>query len=75
MEYLTISLSKSWAWYCTFLGIALIIDVGKVLAAIQAPPSDKVALEEFLKGLGYTWWDETDNRVYKRFMTKDMGKR
>jgi hypothetical protein len=45
------------------------------LAAIQAPPSDKAALEEFLKGLGYTWWDETDNRVYKRFMTKDMDKR
>jgi threonine dehydratase len=42
------------------------------LAGIQVPPADKLALEEFLKGLGYTWWDETENLVYKRFMTKNI---
>ena len=53
--------------------VTLIIDVGKILAGIQVPPADRSALEEFLRGLGYTWWDETDNVVYKRFMTKNMG--
>jgi threonine dehydratase len=51
----------------------LIVDVGKILAGIQVPPSDQPVLEDFLRGLGYTWWDETDNVVYKRFMTKNMG--
>jgi hypothetical protein len=50
-------------------------DVGKILAGFQVPPADKLALEEYLQGLGYTWWDETDNIVYKRFMTKNMGSR
>ena len=51
----------------------LTVDVGKILAGIQVPPADKPALEEFLRGLGYRWWDETDNVVYRRFMTRDMG--
>jgi threonine dehydratase len=48
-------------------------DVGKILAGIQVPPADKSALEQFLHGLGYPFWDETENTVYKRFMTKNMG--
>ena len=52
----------------------LILDIGKILAGIQVPLGDKDALEEFLGGLGYTWWDETENVVYKRFMTKNVGK-
>jgi threonine dehydratase len=51
----------------------LIVDVGKILAGIQVPELDRGALEEFLRGLGYTWWDETENSVYKRFMTKNMS--
>jgi threonine dehydratase len=43
------------------------------LAGIQVPSADKSGLEEFLRGLGYPWWDETENVVYKRFMTKNMG--
>jgi threonine dehydratase len=50
------------------------LDVGKILAGIQVPPVDQPKLEEFLRGLGYTWWDETENVVYKRFMTKNLGK-
>jgi threonine dehydratase len=50
------------------------LDVGKILAGIQVPPADRPALEEFLRGLGYTWWDETENVIYKRFMTKNLGK-
>ena len=49
----------------------LTVDVGKILAGIQVPPADKPALEDFLRGLGYRWWDETDNVIYKRFMTRD----
>jgi hypothetical protein len=46
-------------------------DVGKILAGIQVPDADQAALEEYLKGLGYPFWDETENTVYKRFLKKN----
>jgi len=49
------------------------VDVGKILAGIQVPPADRAALEDYLKGLGYTFWDETENTVYKKFLKKEMG--
>lgn len=52
----------------------LIVDVGKILAGIQVPPADQAALEEYLKGLNYTFWDETENTVYKRFLKKNEKK-
>jgi hypothetical protein len=31
---------------------------------------DRATLEDYLKGLGYTFWDETDNTIYKRFLKR-----
>lgn len=44
-------------------------DVGKVLAGIQVPPGKRADLETFLVQLGYPFIDETENPVYKKFMT------
>lgn len=44
-------------------------DVGKVLAGIQVPPGGREALEQFLVQLEYPFVDETENAVYKKFMT------
>jgi len=41
---------------------------GRVLVGLQVPVDDHKALKEFLNGLGYTWWEETDNPAYKMFL-------
>ena len=41
---------------------------GRVLVGLQVPTDDHKALKEFLNGLGYTWWEETDNPAYKMFL-------
>ncbi|MDH5736061.1 MAG: threonine ammonia-lyase, biosynthetic, partial [Gammaproteobacteria bacterium] len=41
---------------------------GRVLVGLQVPDSDHKALNEFLSELGYRWWEETDNPVYKMFL-------
>lgn len=43
-------------------------DYGRVLVGIQVPPSDKKVFREFLKTLGYPYWNETDNEAYKLFL-------
>ncbi|KAJ8076486.1 threonine deaminase [Marasmius tenuissimus] len=43
-------------------------DLGKVLAGIQVPPEEHGMFDEFLKKLNYTYVEETDNPVYKRFL-------
>ncbi|KAL0569804.1 threonine deaminase [Marasmius crinis-equi] len=43
-------------------------DLGKVLAGIQVPPEEYNIFDEFLKKLNYTYVEETDNPVYKRFL-------
>ncbi|KAJ3735739.1 tryptophan synthase beta subunit-like PLP-dependent enzyme [Lentinula guzmanii] len=43
-------------------------DIGKVLAGIQVPPSDYAEFDAFLKKLNYTYVEETENPVYKRFL-------
>lgn len=43
-------------------------DVGKVLAGIQCPESQKEELEGFLKKLGYPFSDCTDSPTYKMFL-------
>ena len=44
------------------------LDVSKVLAGIQVPPSDYDAFDAFLKNLNYVYVEETDNPVYKRYL-------
>ena len=41
---------------------------GRVLVGLQVPSSDHKALTEFLNDLGYRWWEETENPVYKMFL-------
>lgn len=43
-------------------------DVGKVLAGIQVPPSDDDQFRVFLKTLNFSFVEETDNAVYRRFL-------
>lgn len=44
------------------------IDLGKVLAGIQVPEEDTDSFGEFLKKLDYSYVEETQNVVYKRFL-------
>lgn len=43
-------------------------DYGRVLVGMQVPPGEKKQFREFLKNLGYTYWNETDNPAYKLFL-------
>jgi threonine dehydratase len=43
-------------------------DTGRVLAGIQVPPRDMRAFQDFLDKLGYRYWDERENEVYKLFL-------
>jgi len=42
---------------------------GRVLVGLQVPDEDRKALKGFLDGLGYRWWEETDNPAYKVFLS------
>src|SRR3984957_14196530 len=44
-------------------------DLGKVLAGIQVPSEDFAAFGDFLDRLGYLYVEETDNEIYKRYLT------
>lgn len=43
-------------------------DLGRVLAGIQVPPSTQAEFAAFLIQLGYSYVEETDNAVYRRFL-------
>ncbi|KAA0890694.1 threonine ammonia-lyase, biosynthetic [Pusillimonas sp. ANT_WB101] len=43
-------------------------DYGRILVGIQVPPEDKKEFRAFLDGLGYIYWNETDNPAYKLFL-------
>jgi threonine dehydratase len=43
-------------------------DLGRILTAIQVPPEDYAAFDEFLGQLGYRYVEETKNEVYKRHL-------
>ncbi len=43
-------------------------DYGRILVGIQVPPSDKKAFKAFLDGLGYPYWNESDNPAYSLFL-------
>jgi len=42
--------------------------VGKVLAGIQVPSGSEGDFDAMLDGLGYTFYDETSNAVYREFL-------
>jgi len=43
-------------------------DYGRVLAGIQVPAADRAALSTHLDGLGYAYWNETENPAYRLFL-------
>ncbi|PIE01930.1 MAG: threonine ammonia-lyase, biosynthetic [Thiothrix nivea] len=43
-------------------------DFGRVLVGIQVPPEERPLFAALLDQLGYTYWDETDNPAYQRFL-------
>jgi threonine dehydratase len=43
-------------------------DYGRVLVGMQVPPGEMRQFREFLKNLGYAYWNETDNPAYKLFL-------
>jgi threonine dehydratase len=43
-------------------------DYGRVLVGMQVPAADMKAFKDFLKNLGYTHWDESENPAYKLFL-------
>ena len=45
-------------------------DYGRVLVAIDVPPTTRDDLNQHLDELGYRYWDETDNDAYTLFLTR-----
>jgi len=43
-------------------------DVGRILIGLQVPPEEMEEFANFLTTLGYRYWDETQNPVYKLFL-------
>jgi threonine dehydratase len=43
-------------------------DYGRILVGIQVPPSEKPDFQKFLDGLGYRYWDESQNPAYQLFL-------
>jgi threonine dehydratase len=43
-------------------------DFGRVLVGMQVPPNEQNAFSNFLKELGYPYWDETHNPAYQLFL-------
>ena len=43
-------------------------DYGRILVGLQVPPSDKKDFKVFLDGLGYPYWNESENPAYKLFL-------
>ena len=57
-------------WYEIGDLVFLLLDLGKVLAGIQAPEEDSAQFDRFLRELGYPYVEETHNEVYKRYLCK-----
>lgn len=43
-------------------------DYGRILVGLQVPKNEMKAFREFLTGIGYRFWNESDNPVYKLFL-------
>ena len=43
-------------------------DVGRILVGLQVPKKEMKAFRAFLAGLGYRYWDESENPVYQLFL-------
>jgi threonine dehydratase len=43
-------------------------DYGRILVGLQVPPAEMKTFRQFLRTLGYRYWDETGNHAYKLFL-------
>ena len=43
-------------------------DVGRILVGLQVPQAEMDEFRQFLASLGYRYWDESGNPVYKLFL-------
>lgn len=43
-------------------------DYGRILMGLQVPALEEVEFQNFLKTIGYQYWDETDHPAYKLFL-------
>jgi threonine dehydratase len=43
-------------------------DYGRIVVGMQVPPQEMEAWQAFLDSLGYRYWDESQNPVYKLFL-------
>ncbi|WP_404790951.1 threonine ammonia-lyase, biosynthetic [Altericista sp. CCNU0014] len=43
-------------------------DYGRIVVGMQVPPDEMSELQAFLETLGYQYWDESQNPVYKLFL-------
>ena len=43
-------------------------DYGRILVGLQIPAEDQGSVPAFLEGLGYRYWEETDNPAYRQFL-------
>ena len=43
-------------------------DYGRIVVGVQVPPSEMEEWQSFLDTLGYRYWDESQNPVYKMFL-------
>ncbi len=48
-------------------------DYGRVLVGMQVPDGDMAEFQAFLDGLGYAYWEETENPAYKLFLGHTSG--
>jgi len=46
---------------------------GRVLMGIQVPEPERAELTAMLRGLGYPFWDESDNQAYRLFAGIERG--
>jgi threonine dehydratase len=43
-------------------------DYGRVLVGMQVPVADQLPFRNFLRQLGYRYWDESENPAYRLFL-------
>jgi threonine dehydratase len=43
-------------------------DSGRIVVGMQVPPDERGQWQDFLEGLGYPYWDESQNPAYKLFL-------
>jgi threonine dehydratase len=42
---------------------------GRVLVGLQVSNEERTVITEYLDGIGYRWWEETDNPAYRMFLS------